>query len=206
MLLLPPGHFPPFSHSPPWFNGRSNEKPTRGRGRHKAGAKGGWPAEAGFPSPGQGGVEAAVPGAKEKRGFFPPFSCPSSPLFLSLPPPFPVVHLACPRSQYSSMEMDLMGEGECVLICGVNNEGWCGGVYGCSLCVSKPLTNTNAGIKGQRRRRQQCSQLTHRLEREGEREREAERERRRDTHTHTHSQSKEEGAPRLLGCTLHTEL
>lgn len=87
-----------------------------------------------------------------------------------------------------------------MLICGANNEGWCGGVYGCSLCVSKPLTNTNAGIKGQRRRR--CSQLTHRLGRE----REKRRERGDETHTRTQGRAKKEGAPRLLGCTLHTEL
>lgn len=81
-----------------------------GTASHKAGAPGGAANRGGFSLfAGGKGAEAGFPGATAKGSVSPSLFSFSSP---PPPPPNPVVHLACPRSQYPSAAGDVLPAGE----------------------------------------------------------------------------------------------
>lgn len=182
---------PFFSHSPPWFNGRSNKtgRGWGGTGRHKAGAPGGAANRGGFSLfAGGKGAEAGFPGATAK-GFLSPS------LFFPLSPPTPPTQPGRAPG-LSPVAVSLSGRG-CVPGGRASGRAPCRGeglARRCRGLPSRPLTNTNAGIKGQRRRRRRS-----RLAR-GRREAVRDTQAHGDRHTHTHT-PRRAGTPRTHGHT-----
>lgn len=176
-----------------------------GTDRHKAGAPGGAAKRGGFSLfAGGKGAEAGFPGATAKGSLSPSLF----PFFLPPPPPptRSCTWLVPGRSIPQRPGMCSRRAGGRRAPC--RGEGWRGGAEGCAPRASRPLTNTNGGIKGQRRR----SRLARGRRAGGERQtgthghghththtprRAGTRAHTRTTHTHTRTpgQSKGEGAP-----------